>query len=98
MVLKLDPRDSMAWDEKGSSLVSLGRTEEAIDCYDRALTIQPGNPLRWLCKAEAELRTGRKQEAVYSFQQAIRVASVEESSLVRVARRRLQELGSESPS
>jgi len=37
--LALDPRNAIVWNNKGNALCKLGRSEEAIECYDKALTV-----------------------------------------------------------
>jgi len=37
----LDPKDAVAWHNKGLALYDLGRYEEAIRCYDKVLEIDP---------------------------------------------------------
>lgn len=39
--LDADPYDAKAWNNKGIALDDLGRKEEAIKCYDKALEINP---------------------------------------------------------
>ena len=34
-------KDAVAWNNKGLALADLGRYEEAIICYDKALEIDP---------------------------------------------------------
>lgn len=40
--LEKDPEDVDAWFDCGESLVQLGRTEEALDCYTRAVSLCSG--------------------------------------------------------
>ena len=42
-VLEIDPENFDAWFNKGLALVDLGRYSEAIECFDKALEIEPGN-------------------------------------------------------
>ena len=39
--LELNPRYESAWSNKGNALRELGRLEESLACYDRALKIDP---------------------------------------------------------
>lgn len=48
--VKLDPRSSRAWHDRGSLLAYLGRAREALKAYDRGLALAP---------ADAEMLVGR---------------------------------------
>jgi len=52
--LELDPKDAIAWNNKGFALYKLGRYEEAIRCYDTALGINPEDAIAWDNKIIAE--------------------------------------------
>jgi tetratricopeptide (TPR) repeat protein len=39
--LEMDPLDVDAWFDRGESLVHLGRSQEAIECYQQALLLCP---------------------------------------------------------
>lgn len=41
--LELNPKEDMAWNNKGWALDGLGKYEEAIKCYDQALALNPEN-------------------------------------------------------
>jgi tetratricopeptide (TPR) repeat protein len=43
--LEIDPNDADAWNNKGNALYNLGNYNEAIECYDQALKIDPKNVL-----------------------------------------------------
>ena len=47
-VPQVQEKTAAFWNNKGGSLAALGRREEAISCYDRALAIDPRNALTWL--------------------------------------------------
>ena len=38
--LKINPNNSKAWNNKGSLIDELGKDDEAIHCYDRALVVE----------------------------------------------------------
>lgn len=42
----------MAWNNKGLSLYALGRYNEALYCYDKALEVQPNYANAWYNKAK----------------------------------------------
>ena len=51
------------WNGKGFSLANLGRHDEAMACYDRALEIDPRDALAWNNKGTGLLELGRREEA-----------------------------------
>ena len=40
-ILKEDPKNTIAWNNKGVTLRKLGKLDEAIDCYNIVLGIDP---------------------------------------------------------
>ena len=61
------------WNNKGGSLATLGRHEEAIGCYDQALAIEPQNAALWNNKGVALDDLGRHEEALRCFDQALAI-------------------------
>ena len=61
------------WNNKGGSLATLGRHEEAIACYDRALAIEPHNQALWNNKGVALDDLGRHQDAIACYDQALAI-------------------------
>src|SRR5262249_36578582 len=49
-----------AWLKHGDALLALQRGEEAIRCYEKALTLQPDNMVAWRKLGEAKKAAGRK--------------------------------------
>ena len=37
-----EPQNAIAWGGKGVALVNLGKYQEAIDCFDKAIQLDPG--------------------------------------------------------
>jgi tetratricopeptide (TPR) repeat protein len=58
------PLDAWEWTNKGSSLSSLGRVEEAIDCYDRAIETHKRSVGAWSNKGSCLYSLGRHEEAI----------------------------------
>ena len=83
-----------AWElvNKGVSLGSLGRSEEAIPCYDKALKIDPQDTVAWNNKGLAEEKLGCVSDAVISFRKVIELALDQYKSYAEAARQRLQKL------
>ena len=60
-------------DNKGNALSALGRKEEAIACYDRALEIEPRYAHAWNNKGIALSALGRKEEAIACYDRALEI-------------------------
>ncbi len=45
--LQINPKNACAWNNKGSSLFSLGRCEEALTCFDKSLELDPRHVNAW---------------------------------------------------
>jgi tetratricopeptide (TPR) repeat protein len=60
-VLKIDPNFKDAWNDKGLCLINLGRYEEAIACYDKALKIDPDDKKAWFYKGVSLDIVGRQE-------------------------------------
>jgi tetratricopeptide (TPR) repeat protein len=58
--IEIDPCYAMAWNNLGSFHLGLGEVEAAIDCFDRALTIDEKNYDALLLKNEALERQERR--------------------------------------
>ena len=62
-----------AWNNKGLALDKLGRYQEAVDSYEKALKIDPGYVKAWNNKGLALDKLGRYQEAVDSYERALSI-------------------------
>ena len=61
------------WCNKGAALDTLGRNEEAISCYDKALGIDPRYTIAWNNKGIAFHILGRHEEAIGCFNKALAI-------------------------
>jgi len=61
------------WNNKGSSLCTLGRHEEAIDCFDKALAIDPRKAKPWANKGVSLGALGRSEEAIACYDKALAI-------------------------
>ncbi len=70
------PEDLESWEHsnKGVSLCNLGHEEEAISCFDRALSVNPQNPNTWINKAVALGTLGRIEEELECYENALAIA------------------------
>ena len=61
----------MGWSNKGVSLSNLGRSEEALTCYDHALTLNPRHADAWYNKGAVLAGSfQRYHEALACFEEA----------------------------
>jgi eukaryotic-like serine/threonine-protein kinase len=65
--------EAWEWSNKGSSLNSLGRHEEAIRCFDKALEIDPRFAGAWTMKGGSLDRLSRYDEAIRCFDKALEI-------------------------
>jgi tetratricopeptide (TPR) repeat protein len=59
------------WTNKGASLGNLGRNEEAIRCFDKAIELDPQDARAWNNKGNCLRLLGRHEEAIRCFDKAI---------------------------
>jgi len=62
--------EAVAWFNKGVAFVDMGKFKEALDCFDKALKLQPNNKHAWLGKGHALERLGKNGEANICFKKA----------------------------
>lgn len=77
--------NAVSWSDKGASLGNLGRHDEAISCYDRALELNPQNEATWSNKGMALIELGRSEEAAACFEKALQFNPNYEKALVNKA-------------
>ena len=68
-----DSNDVWGWRNKGSTMYFLGKYDEAIKCYDKAIEIDPDNPVVWNNKGLALNSLGKYDEAVKCYDKAIEI-------------------------
>ncbi|MEM2933453.1 MAG: tetratricopeptide repeat protein [Methanocellales archaeon] len=59
------------WNHKGLSLYSIGRYEEALACFDRAIELERDDALIWNNKGLALYKAGKLEEALDCFDRAL---------------------------
>jgi serine/threonine protein kinase len=72
---KLESRKASAtsWSNRGASFCELGKLEEAIVCFDRALAIEPRYGHAWSNKGVVLYSLGRNDEALRCFENALNI-------------------------
>jgi serine/threonine protein kinase/regulator of sirC expression with transglutaminase-like and TPR domain len=70
------PEELESWEysNKGVSLCNLGHVEEAIPCFDKALSIDARNFKTWANKAVAVGTLGRAEEELECYEKALAIA------------------------
>jgi tetratricopeptide (TPR) repeat protein len=71
LVLKENPKHTMAWTIKGNSLDLMGKYEEALKCYDKAIKLDPTDADILFDKAETLEKMGREDEAKKIMDKAV---------------------------
>ncbi len=71
-VADVPANSDLPWYSKGAALTILGRYDEALECIDAALKINPENEVAWVNRGTALSRLGRHREALKSFNEAIK--------------------------
>ncbi|MBM3840551.1 MAG: tetratricopeptide repeat protein [Verrucomicrobia bacterium] len=74
VVPSADEQTARFWNNKGMSLSALGRREEAIICYDKALAIDAGEAKIWSNKGFDLQELGRHGEALECYDKALTIA------------------------
>jgi tetratricopeptide (TPR) repeat protein len=65
------PKGSQNWFDRGNYLLEVGKEEEAIVHYDRAIELYPNFERAWSNKGAAMSKLGRHEEAISCFERAI---------------------------
>jgi tetratricopeptide (TPR) repeat protein len=71
-VIALDSTNPEAFVKKGMALERLGKLDEAIDCYDRAIALDDSMTMAYLSKGGVFNRLERYGEALQCYEQALR--------------------------
>lgn len=62
------PNNAKAWSNRGVALSKLGKVEEALESFERALELDPNDPEIWYNRGVAMDKLGRIEEALESFE------------------------------
>lgn len=61
------------WNNKGASLYALGRHEDAINCFDKAIEINPHGAAAWNNRGNPLMSLGRHEEALACYSKALEI-------------------------
>ena len=64
---------SGTWSNKGAAFKALGRHEEALGCYDKALAIDPRNVTAWTNKSISLAALGRHEQEIGCYDKALAI-------------------------
>jgi len=72
-IIKKNPKDYVSHNKKGILLHSLGSFNEAINCFDEAITLAPSRPEPYINKATSLRDLGQFQLSVQCFDEALKI-------------------------
>ena len=81
--------DAAQWSNKGTSLDNLGRHQDALACYDRAIEINPRYAEAWSNKGVALGKLERYQEAIGCLEGAQRLGDPQAAQAIALCRQKL---------
>lgn len=59
----------------GIKLANLGKYQEALECFDKAIKLSPNRSETWYNKGSALLKLGRYQEALECYDKSLKLNS-----------------------
>ena len=71
--IRLDPNNTLAWENKGWTLSCLHKYDGAIEAYDEAIKLDPDDPDDWNNKGLALEFQGKNDEAIEAYDMAIKL-------------------------
>lgn len=69
--LKLNSKDTISWNNKGTALVELGKYKEAMGCFNMSLELDPKNAAAWHNKAVSLTKRKKHLEAVKYYDKSV---------------------------
>lgn len=71
-VVALEPAVGSGWNERGDVLLDLGRYENAIRSFEKAIDIDPDDYYAWYGKACIEIKTGKIEDGLLHLEKPIK--------------------------
>jgi tetratricopeptide (TPR) repeat protein len=75
----LDPNLYGAWINKGLALRFLGRIDESLECFEKAIVTNSQGPIAWYNKATLLGMMGKYEDAIQCYDKALELDSVQNS-------------------
>jgi tetratricopeptide (TPR) repeat protein len=76
----VEPDNDVAWYNQGVSLYNLGKYEEAIASYERAIELKPDDDAAWYNRGVSLYNLCRYEEAIASYERAIELKSDDDAA------------------
>ena len=73
MVQRIEGKTALDWFEEGRECLERGNIDEAIECFDRVLDVDPKKDYVWVSKGIALNHLKRYQEAIECFDKALEI-------------------------
>ncbi len=73
--IKLDPKDPIAWNNRGAAKDDLGQFEEAIKDYDKSIELDSENAIVWNNRGVSKNILGQYESAIRDYDKAIELDS-----------------------
>lgn len=71
LTLEANPQNGIAHSNRGNILIELGRQEEALSCYQKAIALEPGYAEAYSNQGNTLQALGRFQEALTAYEKAV---------------------------
>jgi tetratricopeptide (TPR) repeat protein len=71
--IKINPKDSKAWNNKGLALYNLNKSNEAIKAFDKAIEINSQDSDAWYNKGITLAKLGKFDEAIKAYVKATEI-------------------------
>ncbi|MFB2938792.1 tetratricopeptide repeat protein [Aerosakkonemataceae cyanobacterium BLCC-F154] len=81
--MEFKPDDHEAWHNRGVALVNLGKWEEAIDSYDKAIELKPDDHKAFYSKACCYALQNNANLAIQNLEQAINLNTDEYQKMAK---------------
>lgn len=97
--LKLNPTDAKIFHNMGLALQMLGRPVKGLDCFRKAVAVEPDSPYHQAWLGKALLQSGRFDEGIRHLQEAVRLSPEDSglAALVQEAERKYRRQLNPSP-